>query len=180
MGYYSSLIQRKFKDLVGARYEEVRQEYSDFLVSEEEMKFSPVRTVLVPVDIFTGDLPIDLVEIFRAYGARVHLAYILDAQMLLLLDELVGKESDAGFRKIKETKGQELLDKFSRFLEEKGLSVQTSLFSGSKIEDVIRLSHSHDLVAVYRGFGAATSEAAPLSPVVSQINRRVERSVIVF
>jgi len=180
MGYYSSLIQRKFKDLVGTRYEEVRQEYSDFLVSEEEMKFQPVRTVLVPIDILTRDLPMDLVEIFRAYDARIHLAYILDAQVLSLLEELAGKESEAGFREMKETKGRELLDKFSRFLENEGLSVQTSLFSGSKIEDVIRLSHSHDLVVVYRGFGSATSESAPLSPVVSQINRRVERSVIIF
>ena len=180
MSYYSSLIQRKFKDLVGTRYEEVRHEYSDFLVSEEEMKFQPVKTVLVPVDILTGDLPMDLVEIFRAYEARIHLAYILDAQVLSLLEEIAGKESEAGFREIKETKGRELLDKFSRFLDEQGLAVQTSLFSGSKIEDVIRLSQSHDLVAVYRGFGAATSESAPLSPVVSQINRRVERSVIIF
>jgi hypothetical protein len=180
MGYYSSLMQRKFKDLVGTRYEEVRQEYSDFLVSEEEMKFQPVRTVLVPLDILTGALPMDLVETFRAYGARIHLAYIMDAQVLSLLEELAGKESETGFREMKETKGRELLDKFSRFLEQEGLSVQTSLFSGSKTEDVIRLSHSHDLVAVYRGFGAATSESAPLSPVVSQINRRVERSVIIF
>jgi nucleotide-binding universal stress UspA family protein len=180
MGYYTSLIQRKFKDLVGTRYEEVRQEYSDFLVSEEEMKFSPVRLVLVPIDILTGDLPLDLVEIFLAYGARVHLAYIMDASVLSLLDEMVGKESEAGFRKVKEKLGQELLDTFSRFLEDKGLAVQTSLFSGSKIEDVIRLSHSHDLIAIYRGFGAATSDAAPLSPVVSQINRRVECPVIIF
>jgi hypothetical protein len=180
MGYYSSLMQRKFKDLVGTRYEEVRQEYSDFLVSEEEMKFQPVRTVLLPLDILTGALPMDLVETFRAYGARIHLAYIMDAQVLSLLEELAGKESETGFREMKETKGRELLDKFSRFLEQEGLSVQTSLFSGSKTEDVIRLSHSHDLVAVYRGFGAATSESAPLSPVVSQINRRVERSVIIF
>jgi nucleotide-binding universal stress UspA family protein len=180
MGYYTSLIQRKFKDLVGTRYEEVRQEYSDFIVSEEEMKFSPVRLVLVPVDVLAGDLPAELVETFLAYGARVHLAYIMDASMLSLLDELVGEESEAGFRKVKEKFGEELLDSLSRLLEEKGLAVQTSLFSGSKIEDVIRLSHSHDLVAVSRGFGAATSEETPLSPVVSQINRRVECPVIIF
>jgi hypothetical protein len=180
MGYYTSLIQRKFKDLVGTRYEEVRQEYSDFIVSEEEMEFSPVRLVLLPLDILTGDLPPDMVEIFLAYGARVHLVYIMDASVLSLLDELAGEESEAGFRKVKEKRGQELLDTLSRFLEEKGLAVQASLFSGSKIEDVIRLSHSHDLIAVSRGFGAATSEAVPLSPVVSQINRRVACPVIIF
>jgi hypothetical protein len=179
MSYYTSLIQRKFKDLVGTRYEEVRHEYSDFIASEEEMKFSPVRTVLVPVDILTADIPEDLAEVFLAYGAKIHLAYIMDSQVLSLLDELAGAESEE-FRRIKEAKGQEKLDEFTRFLEEKGIAVQTSLFSGSKTEDVIRLSHSHDLVAVSRGFGAVTSDAVPLSPVVSHINRRVERSVIIF
>ncbi|MBP1929232.1 hypothetical protein J2741_001779 [Methanolinea mesophila] len=179
MGYYSSLIQRKFKDLVGTRYEEVRLEYSDFLASEEEMKFSPIRTVLVPVDVLTTDIPGDLAELFLAYGARVHLAYIMDAQVLSLLDELAGEEAEE-FRKVKEAQGRDTLDRFTRFLEKKGIAVQTSLFSGSKTEDVIRLSHSHDIVALYRGFGAAASEMAPLSPVVSHLNRRVEQSVIIF
>ncbi len=180
MGYYSSLIQRKFKDLVGSRYEAIRTEYSDFLVSEEEMKVSPVTSVLVPVDIFVKDIPDKLTELLAAYEARVHLVYIIDRRTEDIIGEMVGEERKLEFIRKKEDYGRTLLDIFTKKLEKKGLSVQKSLFSGSKTEDVLRMSREYDLVALSRAFGAPGSENIPLSPTVSHIGRRTERSVVIF
>jgi uncharacterized protein YbcI len=180
MGYYSSLIQRKFKDLVGSRYEAIRTEYSDFLVSEEEMKVSPVTSVLVPVDIFVKDIPEKLTELLAAYEARVHLVYIIDRRTEDIIGEMVGEERKLEFIRKKEDYGRTILDIFTKKLETKGLSVQKSLFSGSKTEDVLRMSREYDLVALSRAFGAPGSENMPLSPAVSHIGRRTERSVVIY
>jgi uncharacterized protein YbcI len=110
MGYYSSLIQRKFKDLVGSRYEEIRTEYSDFLVSEEEMKVTPVTSVLIPVDFFVKELPEKLIDLLAAYGARVHLVYIIDRQTEGIIGEMVGEERKMEFIRKKEDYGRDLLD----------------------------------------------------------------------
>ena len=88
MGYYSSLIQRKFRDLVGSRYESVRMEYSDFLATEEEMKIPPVNSILIPVDSFVENIPDVLIEVLKAYEARIHLVYIIDLNVLDLIDEM--------------------------------------------------------------------------------------------
>jgi uncharacterized protein YbcI len=180
MGYYSSLIQRKFKDLVGSRYEEIRTEYSDFLVSEEEMKVKTVTSVLIPVDVFVKELPEKLTELLAAYGARVHLVYIIDRQTEALIGEMVGEERKQEFIRKKEDYGRGVLDLITKKLESKGLSVQKSLFSGSKTEDVLRMSREYDLVALSRNFGAPGSENIPLSPTVSHIDLRTERSVVIY
>jgi len=52
MGYSSSLIQRKFKDIVGRRYDSVLKDYSEFLLTDEEMLVPEVRSILVPLDLF--------------------------------------------------------------------------------------------------------------------------------
>lgn len=180
MGYYSSLIQRKFRDLVGSKYESVRMEYSDFLASEEEMKIPPVHSILIPVDSFVENIPDTLIEILRAYEARIQLVYIIDSGILELIDEMVGEEMRSQYREKKEKYGLDVLKRFSAILEGSGLKVQTRLFSGSKIEDVVRMSEDHDLLALYRGYGSQVSDIQPLSPDVSQINHRVRHPVIIF
>lgn len=180
MGYYSSLIQRKFRDLVGSKYESIRREYSDFLATEEEMKVPPVNSILLPVDNFVQTIPDSLIEVLIAYGARINLVYIIDSKVLSLIDEMVGEEMRSRYHERKEKHGRDVLKQFSEKLEESGLEVHHQLFSGSKIEDVVRLTRDHDLVALFRGYGSQISEIQPLSPDVSQINRRVKRSVIIY
>lgn len=180
MGYYSSLIQRKFRDLVGSRYESVRMEYSDFLASEEEMKIPPVNSILIPVDSFVEEIPDMLIEVLKAYEARIHLVYIIDSNVLDLIDEMVGEEMRSQYREKKEKFGKDMLRQLSGKLEGSGLKVQTQLFSGSKTEDIVRMSESHDLLALYRGYGSQVSDTQPLSPDVSQINHRVRHSVIIY
>jgi len=180
MGYYSSLIQRKFRDLVGSRYESVRMEYSDFLASEEEMKIPSVNSILMPVDSFTEDIPDVLMEVLESYEARIHMVYIIDSDVLDLIDEMVGEEVRSRYREKKENFGVEILKQLSGRLEGSGLRVQTQLFTGSKIEDVVRLSENHDLLAINQGYGSQVSNNQPLSPEVSQINHRVRQSIIIY
>ena len=180
MGYYSSLIQRKFRDLVGSRYESVRMEYSDFLATEEEMKIPPVNSILIPVDSFVENIPDVLIEVLKAYEARIHLVYIIDSNVMELIDEMVGEEMRSQYREKKEKFGKNMLTQFSGKLEGSGLKVQTQLFTGSKIEDVIRMSEGHDLLALCQGYGSQVSDNQPLSPDVSQINHRVRQSVIIY
>jgi len=50
MGLFSSLIQRKFKSIAGKRYERVLREYREFLLTEEEMVFPEIKSILMPLD----------------------------------------------------------------------------------------------------------------------------------
>ena len=85
MGYSSSLIQRKFKDIVGRRYEAVLKDYSEFLLTDEEMLVPEVRSILIPLDLFVHDITDEAIEVLSAYNATITLAYITDAGVIELL-----------------------------------------------------------------------------------------------
>jgi hypothetical protein len=180
MGYYPSLIERKFKGRTMGSYEAIRREYADFLMAEEEMTIREVRKILLPIDYFVEMLPPDLVWILSVYGAEVHIAYILDRDILGLIDELAGKELREKYQEKKEAAGMEKVARFSRQLEEEGLQVTASLFQGSQIEDAIRLSENFDIVALSREFGAGITEKTPVSPVTVQVAQRASCSALIY
>jgi len=180
MGYYSSLIERKFKGRTMGSYEAIRREYADFLMTEEEMIVREVRKILLPIDYFVELLPSELVWVLSVYEAEVHIAYILDRDILTLLDEMAGGELRREYQEKKEAAGMEKLAMLSVQLEQAGLRVTTSLFDGSQIEDAVRLSESFDIVALSRVYGTGITEKTPVSPVTVQVAQRVHCSALIY
>ncbi len=180
MGYYSSLIERKFRGRTKGLYEQIRKEYADFLMSEEEMRIREVRKVLIPVDYFVESLPPGLIWVLSTYQADVHIAYIIDRDALRLLDEIGGAGLKEEYQVKTEAIGREKLSSFSRVLGQVGIRVTTTLFIGSQIEDALRLSEGYDIVAVGRGYGSGTTGTTPASPASIQITQRAGCSVLIY
>jgi hypothetical protein len=180
MGYYSSLIQRKFKDVVGHRYESVLREYSEFLPTEEEMVVPEIRSILIPLDIFVKEIPRELVEVLSAYDADVSLAYITDAQVYAIIEKTLDKGAGDEFLRKKEDYGQKLLDRISADLAAAGIAVHSRMFSGHKGEDVEKMAGSFDMVALSKSYGAERTEGFPVSPLALRITQHLKIPTIIY
>ncbi|NYT16444.1 MAG: universal stress protein [Methanomicrobiales archaeon] len=180
MGYYSSLIERKFRGRTIGQYEQIRKEYADFLMSEEEMRVREIKKILIPIDYFVEPPAPGLVWVLSVYQAEIHIAYIVDRDVLRLLEEIGGAKLRDEYQVKKEVAGREKLAAFSRIIGHEGIRVTTSLFTGSQIEDALRLSEGYDIIAVSRGYGSGTTEAVPASPAAIQVTQRARCSVLIY
>ena len=180
MGYSSSLIQRKFKDIVGRRYESVLKDYSEFLLTDEEMLFPEVRSILVPLDLFVHDITDEAIDALSAYNATISLAYITDARVLELLEQALDHASKEEFRAKKEEYGRNLLERIAAKLKERGFATQTRMFVGHKGDDVVRMAKNHDMVAICRCYADGESTGTSISPIVLRICQRVETPALIY
>jgi hypothetical protein len=180
MGYSSSLIQRKFKDIVGKRYDSVLKDYSEFLLTDEEMVVPEIRSILVPLDSFVHDIGDEAIDVFSAYDATISLAYITDAGVINLLKQTLGHESAEEFRAKKEEYGQKLLERTAAKLEERGFSTQTRMFVGHIGDDVARMAKNHDMVALCRRYADGESTDDSVSPIVLRLCQRVQTPALIY
>lgn len=180
MGLYSSLIERKFKNIAGKRYEKILREYREFLLTEEEMALPEIHSILMPLDRFVHDIPNELYETLSAYDATVTLVYIIDATLFSIIRETLSGEASEEFRKREEARAMKLLGEVSERLGERGLNVQRRLFFGDKSEDVIKLAGDHEMVVLSKSYGSEITKMSPISPVVFKIVQHVEKPVIVY
>jgi len=180
MGYSSSLIQRKFKDIVGRRYEAVLKDYSEFLLTDEEMLVPEVRSILIPLDLFVHDITDEAIEVLSTYNATISLAYITDAGVIELLEQTLNHALTKEFRAKKEEEGQELLERTVTKLKAHGISTQTRMFVGHKGDDVVRIAKNHDMVALCRRYADGESTDVSVSPIVLRICQRVETPALIY
>ncbi|MDK2890423.1 MAG: hypothetical protein PWR21_1055 [Methanoculleus sp.] len=180
MGYSSSLIQRKFKDIVGRRYDSVLKEYHEFLLTEEEVLVPEVRSILMPLDFFVHDITNEAIDVLSAYDATISLAYITDAGVVELLERALNHSSTEEFQAKKEEYGRKLLERTAAKLEEHGLSTQTRMFVGHKGDDVVQMAKNHDMVALCRRYADGESTDASISPIVLRICQRVETPALIY
>ncbi len=180
MGYYSSLIHRKFKDMVGTRYEDVLREYGEFLLTEELMKVPEVHKILIPLDIFVKDIPENLYDVLSAYDADITLVYITDSQVYSIIKETLSTELAEEFLKKKERYGHDLLDTFTGELQQIGFTVHQRLFSGHKGEDVEKMAGDFDLIALSKSYGSEQTEHYPVSPLAIRISQHVKKLTLLY
>lgn len=181
MGLFSSLIQRRFKNIAGKRYERVLREYREFLLTEEEMVFPEIRSILMPLDKFIGEIPVEVYETLSAYkDARIILVYIIDAHVFHVIEETLGRDVSEEFRRKEESDGRALLEKIAKNFEELGIIHQIRLFFGDKSEDVIKLAEKHDMLVLSKAYGSEITKTHPLSPVVLKIVQHVSIPVIIY
>jgi nucleotide-binding universal stress UspA family protein len=182
MGLFSSLINRKFKDIAGDRYEEISRRYREFLLLPEEFVLPEVHSILMPIDRFSGEIPEELYETLSAYlGASVTLVYISEKRTLSLIEQTLGKEEAEKLKRAKMEFAEEMLDKIAPRLEELGLRVERRYFIGSKGDDVIRLmGEGFDLLVVSRSYGSEVTRTSPVSPIVLKIVQHLDKPVLVY
>ena len=152
-GYYSSLIQRKFKDTVGTRYQDVLREYQEFLLTEELMQVPEVKKILIPLDVFVKDVPKSLYNVLSAYEGKITLVYITDSPVYSVIRETLSDELANEFLKKKEQYGHDLLDTLTKELQQIGFTVHQRLFTGHKGEDVEKMAADFDLIALSKSYG---------------------------
>ncbi|MBN2734824.1 MAG: hypothetical protein JXQ82_08225 [Methanomicrobiaceae archaeon] len=179
MGYYSSLINRKFKDVVGNRYEGVLKEYREFLLTEEEV-VKDVKSILLPLDIFVKEIPEELYELFGIYGAEVTLVYISDRDAIAMVGEILGEDAAREYAEKKEKYGHSLMDKISEELEQRGISAKKRLFSGHKLDNIEILAKDYDLVAISLNYGGGRGDDNEISPVAQRLVHQVNKAVVLY
>jgi len=180
MGYSSSLIQRKYKDIVGKRYDAVLKDYSEFLLTDEEMFVPEVRSILIPLDLFASDVTDDAIDVLSTYNATVSLAYITDATVVALLEQALDAASAEEFRRKKEEAGREILDRVTAKLEERGFSTKTRIFVGHTGDDVVNMANNHDMIAICRRYADGESTGDSISPVVLRICQQVKTPALIY
>jgi hypothetical protein len=179
MGYYSSLINRKFKDVVGNRYEGVIKEYKEFLLTEEEVVMD-VKTILLPLDIFVKEIPDKLYDLFGIYGAEVTLVYLTDRDVISLISEILGEATAKEYVEKKESYGHSLLDEISGELGRRGIVTKTRLYSGHKWDDIENLSKEYDLVAISKCYGGGRGDENEISPVAQRLVQQVNKMAVLY
>ncbi|WOF15480.1 hypothetical protein F1737_01675 [Methanoplanus sp. FWC-SCC4] len=179
MGYYSSLINRKFKDVVGSRYEDVLKEYREFLLTEEDV-VKEVKTVLMPLDIFVSGISEDLYKLFRLYDAEVTLVYITDKDVVSIVSEILGEDAGGEYIRKKEDYGHRLLEKVSSELEMNEVRSKTKLFSGHKWDDIENLSEKYDMVAISKSYGGGRGDDNEISPVAQRLVQQMSTLTVLY
>ncbi|NJE09051.1 universal stress protein [Thermococcus sp. M39] len=181
MELFSSLIQRKFKNIAEKRYERILREYKEFLLTEEEMVLPEIKSILMPLDRFISEVPTGVYDTLSAYKeAKILLVYIIDAQVFHMIEQTLGRRASEEFRKKEESYGKALLEKIAGNFEELSISTQLRLFFGDKSEDVIKLAEKHDMLVLSKAYGSEITKTHPLSPVVLKIVQHVGIPVIIY
>lgn len=179
MGYYSSLINRKFKDVVGNRYEGIIKEYKEFLLTEEEV-VKDVKTILLPLDIFVKEIPNTLYELLSIYGAEVTLVYIVDRDAIAMVKEILGEDSAKEYAEKKEKHGYKLIEKISAELGDRGISSKERLFAGHKLDNIETMSNDFDLVAISKSYGGGRGDENEISPVSQRLISQINAAAVLY
>ncbi len=171
MGYYSGLIKRKFKDVVGSRYETVQQEYHEFLPTEEELLPREIKKILFPLDISVRGVTDEICDLLGTFEADVSLMYITDAKIYAIIQDALSPQAGEDFRMKKEEYGTSLMDRIETCLKPHGARVHRRMFLGDKIEDVVRATNDYDMIVIPKTYGShdpASGEVSATSMVLAQ------------
>ncbi|WP_245543548.1 hypothetical protein [Methanoplanus limicola] len=180
MGYYSSLINRKFKDVVGQRYEEIMKDYKEFFISEEEFLEMEIKKVLFPLDISVKKIPDSIYNLFELYGCEITLVYITDSYICSVIEEVLGKNTAENYHLKKDIMGEEILDEITKKIERKGLVVKKRMFSGNKWDDVERMSEEFDMIAISKDYGGVRGDENEISPVAERLIQQLRVNTVLF
>jgi len=180
MGYYSALINRKFKDVVGQRYNDIMKDYKEFFISEEEFLEMEINRILFPLDISVKNIPESIYSLFELYNGEITLVYITDSYVCSVIGEVLGSDTAENYCSKKEKMGEQILDEVTRNLENKGLVVKKRMFSGNKWDDIERISEDFDMVAVSKDYGGGRGDENEISPVAQRLIQLLKVNTVLF
>jgi hypothetical protein len=180
MGYYNSLMRRKFSDVAGTRYDEILKEYGDFLPTSEDFVIKPVDSVFIPLDYFSPGIPGHIPDLIAVYDAPVELVYIIDEEAIRLVTDGLGNDAEEIFRKKEEEIARERIGRARDQFAEAGVATTTRVRTGVKEKTTLALAGNHDLLTIGKKFGMLTGEQFPVSPAVLRIQQITACPVIIY
>ncbi|UUX91757.1 universal stress protein [Methanoplanus endosymbiosus] len=180
MGYYSSLLNRKFKDVVGQRYDEIMKDYKEFFISEEEYLETEINRILFPLDISVKRIPESMYDLLELYNGEITLVYITDSYICSVIEEVLGRDTAENYCTVKESMGEEILNDVTRNLENKELIVKKRMFSGNKWDDIERISEEFDMVAISKDYGGGRADDNEISPVAQRLVQLLKVNTVLF
>jgi hypothetical protein len=180
MGYYNSLIRRKFTDVAGTRYDGILKEYADFLPSNEEFAIKPVSSVFIPLDYFSPVVSGQIPDIIAVYDAPVEIVYIIDEETIRLVSDGLGTDAEEIFRNKEEALAGEHIRRARDLFADAGVDATSGVRTGVKGETTIALARNHDLMAIGKKFGMLTGAQFPASPAVLRIQQVTTCPVIMY
>jgi len=182
MSYYRALIERKFRDLAGSRYEQILNEYRDFIPSEEELQVAPVKSILVLLDFFSGELPGEVSGLLSTYHAPVTLVYLIDDQVLRVVSDSLGRDTGARFLEREEDRARELLKSTCALVEEAGSSCRSLVRTGTKGDEAQAQAQAQTsgLLVLGKKFGMTAGDNGDISPMVLRLQKAAPCPVLIY
>ena len=181
MRYYQGLIKRKFKDLVGSKYEAIQREYSEYILTEEEMRPHEIKKILFPLDFSVTGVSESICELLSVYeNATVTLIFITDAQIHEIIRESLDDEAGKEFIRKKEEYGIHLLDDYENCLASRGIPCSRRMLLGNKQQDILKLAPGFDLVVLPKCYASNHPDACEVSGEAIILAQTLSQPAIVF
>lgn len=181
MAYYEGIIKRKFKDLVGSKYEAIQKEYSEYILTEEEMRPHDIRKILLPLDFSVTEVSESLCNLLTAYeDATVTLIFITDAQIHEIICASLDKAAGDEFIRKKEEYGNRLLDDYEQCLTSRSIPCKRRMFLGNKRQDVLKLSTDFDMIVLPKCYASNHPDSCDVSGDAILLAQSLAQPAIIF
>ena len=181
MRYYEDLIKRKFKGLVGSKYEMLQKEYREYMLTEEEMRPREIKTILIPLDFSVTSVPDCIGELLSVYDtAVVTLIYITDEQVHDIIRGFLSPEAGEEFIRTKEEYGTHLLDDYEKSLTAENISCKRRMTVGNKRQDILKIAPDFDLIAIPKCYASNNPEVCTVSGDAIILAQSLGQPTIVF
>ncbi len=181
MPYYEGLIKRKFKGLVGSKYESIQKEYSEYMLTEEEMRPREIKTILLPLDFSVTTVSESIGELLSVYhDAAVTLIFITDAQVHDIIKASISAEAGAEFIRKKEEYGIRLLDDYEKSLTSHGISCKRRMTVGNRRQDILKMAPGFDLIALPKRYASNNPDSCDVSGDTIVLAQSLGQPTIIF
>lgn len=180
MGYFIELINRKFKDIAGNTYEDIRADYRDFLVDEEVSgPLIPVR-VIIPLDVDADPIPSSLIDLIHGWNSEVVFLYIIDLDVQLNISRILGEKQGSEFITHHMSLGAEILDGAIRGFRDAGITSSGQVLVGSPMAHLQQNLENTDLLLISRSYGRQSGFISGLSHMSRYLSRESPGSVLLY
>lgn len=181
MPYYQGLIKRKFKDVVGSKYEAIQKEYSEYILTEEEMRPHEIKKILLPLDFSVTDVSESLCELLATYeNASVTMIYITDEQIHEVIRASLDNAASEEFLRQKEEYGTRLLDDYEHCLTSRSIPCKRRMLLGNKQQDILKLAPDFDMVALPKCYASNHPDSCSVSGDAIFLAQSLTQPAIVF
>lgn len=181
MAYYQGLIKRKFKDVVGSKYETIQKEYSEYILTEEEMRPHEIKTILLPLDYSVTEVSESICELLSTYeNATVTLIFITDARIAEIVRTSLDDAAAREFIQNKEEYGTRLMDDYEHSLTSRSIPCMRRMIHGDKQQDILKLAPEFDMIALPKCYASNHPDSCLVSGDAILLAQSLTQPAIVF
>ena len=181
MPYYKALIKRKFKDLVGSKYEAIQKDYSEYILTEEEMRPHEIKKILLPLDFSVTEVSESICEMLSVYeNATVTMIFITDEQIHEIIRASLDDDAAEDFIRKKEEYGVRLLDDYEHCLTLRNIPCRRRMILGNKQQDILKMAPDFDLIILPKCFASNHPDSCQVSGDAIILAQSLGQPAIIF